>query len=527
MTGTVRRVSLALALSSALVTPALAQEILPKNVILMISDGIGFNGWLAADYYEGKAGTQPYQVARPDGTAPVLFGQSHWSLNIVDGAGNILPDDADIAGARGAVEQGYDPSTRWSEFQRTFRNDFPPVGIDYSSYTDSSSAGTALHTGVKTLNGRLNQDWTGKIALRTIAEIAMDQGRSAGAVSTVQASHATPASVLAHNVSRNNYDEIFNEMVNSDLTVIMGAGHPMYDGSGNRVEPAADDAEAFFFVGGPETWAALTGNEGLNGFTFIDEKAAFEALARGEQVPQKVTGIVQAARTTQANREGLPEADTPSGMAFNPLVPDLATMTIGALNVLDQNPNGFFLMSEGGAVDWMGHANDMPRYIEEQIDFNTAVAAVIDWVEANSNWDETLLIVTSDHETGGIWGAGTFTNGSGGPVAENRSEEAVEAARFNPAEDRFNEFFAVQNLGAGNMPGYQWASGNHTNELVPLWALGAGSEDFAQFARTDLGAARLWGQPYGWDGAYVDNTAVFQVMNRALAETGPAVAPGQ
>jgi alkaline phosphatase len=527
MTLTVRNSLRALALSTALVAPAHAQELGTKNVILMISDGIGFNGWLAADYYQGLAGQQPYQVARPDGTAPVVFGQTHWSLNLVDAAGNVLPDDADLATAAGVVPQGYDAATRWQQFERTFRNDFGPIGIEYTSYTDSSSAGTALHAGIKTINGRLNLDWTGQLPFRTIADIAMDQGRSAGAVSSVQVSHATPASVLASNISRNNNAEIFNEMVASDLTVIMGAGHPFYDDNGVAREPAADDDRPFRFLGGRETVAALTGNEGLNGFTFIDDKAAFEALAAGEQLPAKVVGIARVANTLQASRADLPEGDTPSGMAFIDTVPDLSTMTIGALNVLNQNPNGFFLMSEGGAVDWMGHANDMPRFIEEQVDFNEAVAAVIDWVEANSSWDETLLIVTSDHETGGIWGEGTWTNGTGGAVAADRSEEALAAANFNPAEDMFNEFLAVQDRGAGTIPGHQWASGNHTNELVPLWAIGAGSELFAQFASTDQGAARLWGQPYGWNGAIVDNTAVFHVMNRVFAEDAAQLQPGQ
>jgi alkaline phosphatase len=92
----------------------------------------------------------------------------------------------------------------------------------------------------------------------------------------------------------------------------------------------------------------------------------------------------------------------------------------------------------------------------------------------------------------------------------------VVAARFHPAEDTFEEFLAVQDRGPGRIPGHQWASGNHTNELVPLWAIGPGSELFAQFARTDLGAADLWGAPYGWDGSIVDNTAVFSVMNEAF-----------
>jgi alkaline phosphatase len=521
-----RHGAIAFLMSTALVAPSSAEaQSGAKNIILMISDGIGFNGWLAADYYQGRAGQQSYQVARPDGATPVVFGQTHWSINLVDERGRVLSDEVDASEAAGVFEQGYDPATRWTRFENTFLNDFPPVELDYTSYTDSSSAGTALHTGRKTLNGRLNIDWTGEIAFRTIAEIAMAQGRAAGTVTSVQASHATPASALAHNLSRNNYEEIFTEMVESDLTVVMGAGHPMYDSSGNAVEPGEDDAQAFRFVGGRDTWQALTGNAGLNGFTFIDEVSAFEALAEGEDLPDRVVGIPRVHSTLQASREDLPEGDTPSGMAFVEDVPNLATMTIGALNVLNQNPEGFFLMSEGGAVDWMGHANDMPRFIEEQIDFNEAVDAVIAWVEENSSWEETLLIVTSDHETGGIWGEGTWTNGEGGPVAEGlEDEDAVVAARFHPAEDRFEEFLAVQDRGPGTIPGHQWASGNHTNELVPLWAIGPGSELFAQFARTDLGAADLWGAPYGWDGSIVDNTAVFSVMNEAfMAEREGAV----
>ena len=244
----------------------------------------------------------------------------------------------------------------------------------------------------------------------------------------------------------------------------------------------------------------------------------FEALAAGYDVPERIVAIARTSSTLQAGREGLGAADTPSGMAFNPEVPDLATMSIGALNVLSQDEDGFFIMIEGGAVDWMGHGNNMERFIEEQIDFNKAVDEVIAWVEENSSWEETLLIITSDHECGGIWGEGTWTNSVGGGVAADRSAEALTQARFDPAVDTFNEFLAVQDRGAGVMPGYQWASRNHTNDLVPLWAIGAGSERFAQFTRTDLKAASLWSEPYGWDGAFVDNTAVFHVMDAALGD---------
>ena len=229
-----------------------------------------------------------------------------------------------------------------------------------------------------------------------------------------------------------------------------------------------------------------------------------------------MVGIARSGSPLQAAREGLPSADTPSGMAYNDQVPDLATMSLGALNVLSQDEDGFFLMIEGGAVDWMGHANNMPRYIEEQIDFNQSVEAVIAWVEENSSWDETLLIITADHECGGIWGEGTWTYSEGGAGAAEASEGAIVSARVDPAEDVFNAFLAVQDRGAGNMPGYQFASGNHTNELVPLWAIGVGSEQFAEFTQTDLKAGELWGEVYDWDGTIVDNTTVFTVMEDVL-----------
>ncbi|MEO1489179.1 MAG: alkaline phosphatase [Pseudomonadota bacterium] len=485
-----------------------------KNVILLVSDGIGFNGWLAADYYQGLAGKQSYQLARPDGTQPVLYGMAHSSLNLIDADGNLLPSGSDANLAKGAVAQGYDPRTRWDRFENAFASDFKPVGKAYTTYTDSAAAGTALMAGRKTSNGRINLDWSGTQRFRTIAEIAMDRDRAAGSVASVMASHATPAAVIAHNISRNNYAEIFNEMVASELDVIMGGGHPLFDGSGKPINPEKD--ADYKYVGGTETLGKLTSAAGLSGFAFIDAKADFEALAKGQDVPERVVGIARTSSTLQARREGLPNADTPSGMAFNSEVPDLATMSRGALNVLQQDEDGFFLMIEGGAVDWMGHANDMPRYIEEQIDFNKAVDAVIQWVETNSNWDETLVIITSDHECGGIWGEGTYTNSVGGPVAAERDFMALAEARFDPAKDTFNEFLAVQDRGQGVMPGYQFASGNHTNELVPLWVLGNGSDMFAQFSRTDQRAAKIWGEQYGWNGQFVDNTAVFTVMETVL-----------
>ncbi len=98
------------------------------------------------------------------------------------------------------------------------------------------------------------------------------------------------------------------------------------------------------------------------------------------------------------------------------------------------------------------------------------------------------------------------------------------ASSLSRYEDEFNDYFAVQDRGEGNLPGYQWASGNHTNELVPLWAMGPGAEMLDQFDRTDLRAAELWGEPYGWNGAYIDNAALFHIMNEVFAAEEVATA---
>ena len=497
--------------------PASAEEAPnARNVILMVSDGIGFNGWLAVDYFQGRARSQPYQIARPDGTTPYVGASSHYALRLMAPDGTVLPND-EIDAAQGVEEQYYDPRDRWTRLEGAFYNDFGDVSIPYTSYTDSAAAGTSLHTGRKTSPGRINMNWDGTQPLETIAHIADEFGLATGAISTVQVSHATPASAWAQVPLRNQYAEIFQQMADGGLDVLMGTGNPYFDTNGHPVEEPDD--RAFRYVGGRESWAALTSEEGLNGYTLIQERGEFEAFADGSaDVPASLIGILPSIGSHQATRLDFPEdTSNPSGMAFNPDMPDLATMSLAALNVLDQDEDGFFIMIEGGAVDWMGHANNMPRFIEDQMDFNAAVNAVIDWVETHSNWDETLLIVTSDHETGGIWGEGTFEPESGVLLANSTDTEVLDASRFDPERDKFVEFLAVQDRGAGKLPGHQFASGNHTNDLVPLWALGAGSELFVQFERHDAFAQELWGEPYGWDGDYVDNTAVFHVMNAVLA----------
>src|SRR5699024_8963601 len=123
---------------------------------------------------------------------------------------------------------------------------------------------------------------------------------------------------------------------------------------------------------------------GETDFTFVEEDADFEALANGQVESDKHFGLAQVEDPLQHDRDG--DSVTPYDVPLNDVV-DLSTMSKAALNVLNQDEDGFHIMIEGGAIDWAGHANDMARDIEEVQEFNKAVETVIEWVETNSSWD--------------------------------------------------------------------------------------------------------------------------------------------
>jgi alkaline phosphatase len=435
-----------------------------KNIILMVSDGAGYNAFDACSYYQyGQLGMQVYDEF------PVRLACTHYMQN----------DDGTM--------QSYDPAQMWSDFN------YVKGDNDYKVFTDSAAAATALNSGLKTTKGRVNTD-INSTWMTTLAELADVEGMSIGAISSVEFTHATPACVWAHNDSRNNYEDIGIEMIySSGLDVIMGAGHPLF---GHNGEPVAPGTNSYKYVGGQATWDALVNGTTGQGWTLIETKADFEALANGTMSPpDRLAGVAQVYQTLQYNRDG-------SGMGnLITTVPTLETMTKASLNVLSLNPDGFYLMVEGGAVDWANHGNDLGRMIEEQIDFNRSVEAVVAWVEANSNWGETLLIVTSDHECGMLWGAGSYIDTNGNDFYDDGVDVSV-------------DWMPITNNGAGNLPDYQYGSGGHTNALVPLYAKGRGANYFRKLIDgRDFGAKSFWGVIGGF---YVDNTDVFETMNRVL-----------
>jgi alkaline phosphatase len=196
-----------------------------------------------------------------------------------------------------------------------------------------------------------------------------------------------------------------------------------------------------------------------------------------------VLGTAQVNTTLRQARDGKNTADPALDTPVNPDLPDLPLLARAAVNTLSQNPKGFFLLIEGGAVDWANHSHQPGRMIQEHIDYINAVEAVVQWIESKSSWKDTLLVLTADHETGLLWG----------PKSD------VEP--FDPIVDH----------GKGAMPGLLHNAKGHSNSLVPVYAKGAGSE-------------RLAGKVAGKDpvrGPYVDNTGVSEVLAEAVGGAKP------
>jgi alkaline phosphatase len=443
-----------------------------RNVMLFIADGASWGTWQMASYYEhGALGRQPYD------RFSVKLGMSTQPLNT---ASRPTHDSTPL--------HGYDTARAWDTTPVPGSLGLRPrgfAGYDYlrSDVTDSAAAGTAMASGVKTYNSAINHDNQGR-ALPYVTQRAKAQGKATGVLSTVPFSHATPATFAAQAANRNDYAAISEQMLaNPAVDLIMGAGHPLFDANGRpRSEPD-------FRWMSEAAWRSLRGPQSPR--RLIQTGVEFEALATGRLRAQgPLLGLLPVHDTLQASRVAAlagVDPQRPSGTAFNPGLPSLAVMTRGALQVLGRAPQGFFMMVEGGAVDWMAHANNTGRIIEEQIDFNHAVQAAVDWVEAHSNWRETLIVVATDH-------------GNGLPLG--------------PDSDRV-PFQPVQNRGAGVLPGVLWHHGNHTRENTLLWAHGAGAATlYAEVQAVDPALVQRMG--HGSEGRTIGNDGLGRALMRLV-----------
>lgn len=461
-----------------------------KYVILMISDGWGIKHLEATGKYADHR--------------PVYRSWSSYCMSTFPAGGS------------------YDANLAWSDF-------------DYvkSGATDSSASATAMYTGLKTKPSMLSVSPEGQ-RLFTIAEKARMFNMVVGAVSTVQLSHATPGAWYAHNDYRFNSYAIAEEGLFGDPQATYGkwdwkqrARHfaqtvfkwlprsrklfkDLYSGDHGHSQPVdvLIGADGTGYSG--ESYLNDYIRERLRKESSQPDKHIFIESVEGEDNGGRLMELSENSNITRLVGIFEHSYRLADGSGYNPENPTLAEMTTAALKVLGRNPSGFVLLVEGGAVDFAGHDNNMDRMIGEQTEYDEAVQAVVDWVEDpsnGSNWNNTLVIVTGDHETGYLTaGPGVFPNQPLGEVSERTIslEKEVKGSCCRASWEDNNENNMIDN---GETVYWAWNTSSHTNNLVPLYAKGLDSALFANFA-INIDPVR---------GAYVDNTDVHKVMDAVIS----------
>ena len=267
-------------------------------------------------------------------------------LMIGDGMGKNIIKASEIVKGDKLVMSGMKYRTDVTTYSQSVTN-------GYAKFTDSAASATAMSTGYKTLNGCIGVDPDGN-KLETICEYAQSFDMETGLVARQVVSHATPAGMVAHNSSRDNYPQILREMVKANVNVMFGGGSQYY--TNPKVKKAIDD----------------------NKYKYITKVDELEALNKDDD---KVLGMFA--------YDNMGAAD---------MAPSLTKMTSKALDMLD-NDKGFFLMVEGSNIDTYESKCDMESTLGQMQDFDKAVDYVLEWAEKHPG---TLVIVTADHETGGV-----------------------------------------------------------------------------------------------------------------------------
>lgn len=224
--------------------------------------------------------------------------------------------------------------------------------------TDSAAAGTAMACGVKTNNGMIAMN-PEKEPVETILEIAEKQGLKTGLIATSKITHATPASFIAHQNSRNSYEAIALDFLKTDIDVVIGGGLMHFN--------AREDGQD------------LTQTLKDRGYEVFD---TFEDVQISKS--NKFYGLCA-------------EDDMPKMLEGRGDFLEKAVQT--AVSKLSTHEEGFFLMAEASQIDWGGHANEADYVLTEMLDFDETIGKVLDFAAADS---ETLVIITADHETGGL-----------------------------------------------------------------------------------------------------------------------------
>lgn len=238
--------------------------------------------------------------------------------------------------------------------------------------TDSAAGGTALAVGKKTKNGVIGMDSTTTTPIKSIAYAAKEKGYKVGITTSVSVDHATPAAFYAHQSHRNNNYEIGLDLAKSNFDFFAGAGFL-------KPNKTAKNEDA------PELLPIL-------------QKAGYKIL-RGTESYLKHKN--KGEKIIFINKEGEPTDALKFAIDQEPSDMKLADITRAAIESLTfKNDKGFFLMVEGGKIDWSSHANDGATTLREVLDFNETAKIAYEFYKKHPN--ETLIVVTADHETGGL-----------------------------------------------------------------------------------------------------------------------------
>jgi len=397
-----------------------------KHVILMIYDGMDWQTTQAAAIYknqkivytEGRGtGLSFLDYRGGDSQFGFCVTSPHHDSHDVDvDSQTISPDQAERRS--GGYSAKFGGATPWSQpgdpsYLLGQRKSIPHV------VTDSASSATSMTTGFKTYNAAINVGIDGS-QLETIAHQQQRKGFAIGVVTSVPICHATPACAYAHNVSRNDYQDISRDLLGiksaahreeplAGVDVLLGAGWGERKADerkkqGNNFEPGNPnitdaDLEKINIANGGRYVVAMRTKDRI-GAEVLSESAELAAseghrlfglfgVKTGHLPYQTADGNFNPTRGISKGQR-YSENDISEN-------PTLAQMTAAALQVLEKNETGFWLMVEAGDVDWANHNNNIDDSIGAVLSGEAAFDVVIEWVETNSNWDETAVIVTSDH----------------------------------------------------------------------------------------------------------------------------------
>jgi alkaline phosphatase len=268
------------------------------------------------------------------------------------------------------------------ERDKLFMSRFPASGLATNHannrfITGSAAAGTALATGNKTTINTISMNDDRSLAQTTMAEMAKAGGKKVGIISSVSLDHATPATFYAHTEDRNNYEIIGEQLLGSGVDYFAG-GFVRHDTYKNKSY---------------EDYLRMLGD---SGYLFVDNREQFEALTNGSG---KVFATISGMDSHNGDDMALPYNIDLDLQNSKDQTITLAEFTRKGIELLD-NKEGFFMMVEGGKIDWACHANDVVSNVYETVSFDNAIGVALEFYEQHPK--ETLIVVTGDHETGGL-----------------------------------------------------------------------------------------------------------------------------